>query len=80
MLYEAIEPDYTGKRVLLVEDNELNMEILEAMVSLTGVQIEKAEDGQQAVNMVEASADGYYDLIFMDILQNRWILVHWIRP
>lgn len=63
----ADEPDYTGKRVLLVEDNELNMEIMEAMISETGVQIEKAEDGQQAVNMVEASADGYYDLIFMDI-------------
>ena len=63
----ADEPDYTGKHVLLVEDNELNMEILEEMIIGTGVEIEKAENGQQAVRMVEASADGYYDLIFMDI-------------
>ena len=55
------------KRILLVEDNEINMEILEAMLEMTGVQTEKATDGQEAVKMVHDHPDGYYDLIFMDI-------------
>lgn len=65
---EQEEPvDYTKKRVLLVEDNELNMEIAEELIGITGVQIEKASDGQNAVEMFAASPCGYYDLIFMDI-------------
>lgn len=59
--------NYQDKRVLLVEDNELNMEIAEELVSLTGVQVEKAYDGQEAVDLVSNSPPGYYDLIFMDI-------------
>ena len=72
---ELSEPDkeqtkdegYADKRILLVEDNEINMEILEAMLEMTGVQTEKATDGQEAVKMVHDHPDGYYDLIFMDI-------------
>lgn len=59
--------DYTKKRVLLVEDVELNMEIAEAILGITGIQIEKAYDGLQAVRMVQSNPRGYYDLIFMDI-------------
>ncbi|MDE6889438.1 MAG: response regulator [Eubacterium sp.] len=59
--------DYTSKRVLLVEDVELNMEIAEAMIGMTGVQIEKAYDGLEAVQLVEEKPSGYFDLIFMDI-------------
>lgn len=59
--------DYGDKRVLLVEDNELNMEIAEELVGITGVQVEKAYNGQEAVDMVRESPEGYYDLIFMDI-------------
>lgn len=60
-------PDYADKRVLLVEDNELNMEILEEFVSAAGVQIEKAHDGREAAERVETNPSGYYDLILMDI-------------
>ena len=58
---------YADKRVLIVEDVELNMEIAEAMIGMTGVQIEKAYNGQEAVQMVREKPIGYFDLIFMDI-------------
>lgn len=57
---------YGDKCVLLVEDNELNMEILEELLDITGVQIEKAVDGREAVQMVQENPE-HYDLIFMDI-------------
>lgn len=64
----ALQPDsYIGKRVLLAEDNELNREIAQELLSFIGVQVEQAEDGQAALEMVEKSAPGYYDMIFMDI-------------
>ncbi len=50
-----------------MEDNELNMEIMEELLSVTGVEVEKAADGKEAVEMVQDSAAGYYGLIFMDI-------------
>ncbi|MCM1183634.1 MAG: ATP-binding protein [Roseburia sp.] len=59
--------DYSKYRLLLVEDNELNREIAMELLSLTGVQIEEAENGRQAVERFERSPEGYYDLIFMDI-------------
>ncbi len=59
--------DYGDKRILLVEDNELNMEIAEELIGMTGVQIETACDGQVALQMVRDHPCGYYDLIFMDI-------------
>lgn len=59
--------DFTGKRVLLVEDNELNREIANEILSQAGFEIEAAEDGSIAVEMVEQSAPGYYDLILMDV-------------
>lgn len=57
---------YGDKCVLLVEDNELNMEILEELLDITGVQMEKATDGREAVQMVQKKP-AHYDLIFMDI-------------
>ena len=59
--------DFTGKRVLLVEDNELNREIAEEILMQEGFLVEKAEDGVVAVSKVEESQEGYYDLILMDI-------------
>ncbi|MCI9162240.1 MAG: response regulator [Lachnospiraceae bacterium] len=59
--------DYTSRRVLLVEDNELNMEIAVELIGITGVQVETACDGQEAVQMFGEHPCGYYDLIFMDI-------------
>lgn len=57
----------TGKRILLVEDNEINREIARELIGETGVQIEEACDGEEAVRMVSAAPEAYYDLIFMDI-------------
>lgn len=58
---------FPGKRVLIVEDNALNMEIAVELVSMTGVTIETAENGKIAVEMVANAPENYYDLIFMDI-------------
>lgn len=60
-----------GKRVLLAEDNELNAEIATEILETTGLAVERAADGTEAVDMVSACRDGYYDLIFMDIQMPR---------
>lgn len=59
--------NFTGKRLLIVEDNLLNREIAYELLSTTGAIIETAENGLEAVNKVQSSAIGYYDLVFMDI-------------
>lgn len=59
--------NYSGKRVLLVEDNEINMEITIELLTQTGVMVETAENGRLAVERVREMPEGYYDLIFMDI-------------
>ncbi len=56
-----------GTRLLLVEDNELNREIAEELLTERGFVVEKAENGKEAVDMVKSSSDGYYKLILMDI-------------
>ena len=61
------ENDFAGRRILLVEDNELNREIARELLEEAGLQLEEAEDGAVAVEKVRASASGYYDLILMDI-------------
>ena len=66
-LDELSEADYTGKRILLVEDNELNREIAVEILQMTGAEVETAENGKIAVEKVEASPKGSYDLVFMDI-------------
>lgn len=64
---EITEKNYTGKRVLLVEDNELNAEIAEEILSIAGLQVDIACDGSEALDKFSRSDTGYYDLIFMDI-------------
>ena len=59
--------DYSGKRLLLVEDNELNREIAEYILEEAGFEIETAPDGTDAVSMIEKSQEGYYDAILMDV-------------
>ena len=66
-LEKLSESDYTGKRILLVEDNELNREIAGEILQMTGAEVETAENGKIAVEKVEASPEGLYDLVFMDI-------------
>ena len=67
MLVEFEEADFFGSRVLLVEDNDLNAEIAQEILEMTGLDVERAEDGLVAVDKIEKCEDGYYDLILMDI-------------
>ncbi len=64
---ELAEENYKGKRALLAEDNELNAEIATEILNMTGLEVEHAENGQQAVDMFAASEQGYYDVVLMDI-------------
>lgn len=57
----------TGKRVLLVEDNELNREIAEEIIGQTGVAVESVENGQEALERFQKMGEDYYDMIFMDV-------------
>lgn len=59
--------DFTGRRALLVEDNEANREIAIMILAQAGFDMETAEDGQIAVSKVASSDPGYYDIILMDI-------------
>ena len=59
--------DYGGRRILLVEDNDINREIARILLEERGIRVEEACDGVQAVRMVSESAPGYYDMIFMDV-------------
>ncbi len=61
------ETDYARKRVLIVEDTEINMEIMMELLDMAGVQVETACNGREAVQMVAEHPEGYYDLVFMDI-------------
>ncbi len=58
---------FTGKRLLLVEDNAINMEIASMLLSQAGFVVERAENGKIALDMVSSSQPGYYDAILMDI-------------
>lgn len=64
---EEESPQFTGKRILLAEDNDLNWEIAEELLSETGFELERAENGQICVDMFEGSEIGYYDVVLMDI-------------
>ncbi len=59
--------DFRGRRLLLVEDNELNREIAVALLESTNAEIVTAENGQEAVELFDRSEPAYYDLILMDI-------------
>ena len=59
--------DFSGKRILLAEDNELNAEIATEILAETGVEVEWASDGIVAVDMLAKAPGGHYDLVFMDI-------------
>lgn len=64
---ELRQKDYSGKRILLVEDNDLNLEIAETLLEFIDIEVEAARDGQQAVDMLLEKPENYYDLVFMDI-------------
>lgn len=55
------------RRILLVDDNEMNREIANIILSDKGYKVEEASDGSVAVDMLKKSCDNYYDAILMDI-------------
>ena len=61
------DTDYSSRRILLAEDIALNQEIAMEILSMTGVQVEVADNGRETVEKFEASPEGYFDIIFMDI-------------
>ncbi|MCH5192829.1 MAG: response regulator [Oscillospiraceae bacterium] len=60
-------PDVKGKRLLLVEDNELNREIATEILSAAGLIVETACDGTEAVEIMQNAKPGYFNLILMDV-------------
>ncbi|MBP5159358.1 MAG: response regulator [Lachnospiraceae bacterium] len=64
---EEEEFDFAGRRVLIVEDNLLNCEIMSEILEMTGLKVELADDGRKAVINFVSKPVGYYDVILMDI-------------
>ena len=64
---EEKEEGLIGKRVLLAEDNDLNVEIATMILKECGLEVDRAEDGEVCVRMLQQKPEGYYDLILMDI-------------
>ena len=63
----SAEPDLTGRRILLAEDNDLNWEIAEALLSDLGLNLTWAQNGQICVEKFRQSPVRYYDAVLMDI-------------
>ncbi|MEG2625106.1 MAG: response regulator [Christensenella sp.] len=66
-LSEKEDYDFRGKRLLIAEDNELNMEVAKEMCERAGFEVVSAYTGKEAVDKFAASAEKYYDAILMDI-------------
>ncbi|SEQ60850.1 Signal transduction histidine kinase [Lachnospiraceae bacterium NE2001] len=60
-------PDFSGKRVLLVEDNQLNQILAENILTSVGLDVDIASDGTEAVEKMKSASQDYYDIILMDI-------------
>lgn len=60
-------PKFEGKRLLLVEDNEMNQEIAQMLLEEAGFKVEIVENGREAVDKMREVSEGYYDLILMDV-------------
>lgn len=61
------EKDFSGYRVLMVEDNESNANIIREILEMTGLEVQQAWNGKDAVEMMAVAEDWYYNLVFMDI-------------
>ena len=69
---KSLEPeddysDLQGMHILVAEDNDINWEIISAMLSMFGIETDRAENGKVCVDKISAAEKGSYDLIFMDI-------------
>jgi CheY-like chemotaxis protein len=62
-----VQKNYAGRRVLLAEDNELNVEVARELLEMVGLEVEHVYNGKDALELVSGQPAGYYDLIFMDI-------------
>ena len=64
------EDDYSdlkGMHILIAEDNDINWEIISAMLAMYGITTDRAENGRVCVDMISSAAQGSYELIFMDV-------------
>lgn len=61
------EHNYHGKRALLVDDNEINVQIAKELLEMTGIEVHTAENGKEALEDVLGKPEYYYDILFMDI-------------
>ena len=59
--------DFTGRHILIAEDNEINREIAVELVAMSGAEVTAVENGEEALNIFNASDPGFFDLILMDI-------------
>ncbi|MBQ1392153.1 MAG: response regulator [Lachnospiraceae bacterium] len=62
-----IDKSFLNKRVLLVEDNEINADVVTSMLQVKNIDVEVVYDGEEAVDKFESSVPGYYNAILMDI-------------
>jgi len=67
MTADETDFDFTGHKVLLAEDNELNREIATELLALVNMEVDTAEDGEKAVEMFNSTPEGTYDVILMDV-------------
>lgn len=67
LLPRVPKKNYIGRRVLLVEDNELNREVATEILKMAGIEVDTAENGKQAVDLIAAAPEDRYSLVLMDI-------------
>lgn len=63
----VVDPEFAGMRLLVVEDNELNMEITTTVLEEAGFVVDQAVNGQAALEKIATAAPGQYALVLMDI-------------
>ena len=68
----SVEPeddysDLKGLHILIAEDNDINWEIISAMLDMFGITTERAENGRICVDKISTAEEGRYDLVFMDV-------------
>lgn len=59
--------DLAGKKILLVDDIDVNREIATAMLEMSGFEVETAENGKDAVEILQKKGAGYFDVVLMDV-------------
>lgn len=64
---KKVQRKYPGKRILIVEDKHINMEIIKCFLEDSELVIDEAQNGKEAVEKIKAAAEGTYDLVFVDI-------------